>query len=106
MADIIVPGTSGVNSNSAGNGGYSMKQWEADIAKIKPRFFDIYFLGPLMIYFAATSKRPLGVWPRRILFTAGVYTIYRNWQAYKAVPSLVMNAPTLITESMDVSTNL
>lgn len=78
--------------------GYSLAQFEADIAKIKPRAFDIYFLGPLMIYFAMQAKKPLGKWPRRVLFTAGVYTIYRNWQAYKALPRTVKNL-SLLQES-------
>jgi len=68
---------------------YSAEQFEADLQKIGPRPFDIYALGPLLIYFAFKGKKPLGRWSRRILFTAGLYTIFRNWQNYKSIPQTV-----------------
>jgi hypothetical protein len=68
---------------------YSFAQFEADLMKVQPRPIDVYFLGPFMIYFALRAKKGMGRWTRRILFTAGIYTIYRNWQAYKALPQTV-----------------
>lgn len=65
---------------------YSFEQFERDIESMQPRPFDIYVLGPFMVWFAVASKKSMGRWPRRLLFTAGVYTIFRNWQAYRDFP--------------------
>lgn len=46
------------------------------------RKFDIYALGPFMLY-AATRKKALGPWARRTLFVAGIMTIVYNWKAYR-----------------------
>ena len=75
---------------------YSLERFEQDLARMRPRAFDIYFLGPFMIYFAVRSKAGMGRWTRRILFTAGVYTIYRNWQAYKSIPATAAEYASLI----------
>lgn len=89
MAEIILPKGEPMEDIGTGIPGYSWEQFEADIAKIKPRVFDIYILGPFMIYFAMKSKKGMGRWTRRMLFTAGLYTVYRNWQSYKTLPETV-----------------
>lgn len=68
---------------------YSMIEFETDLAKMQPRAFDIYLLGPFMVYFAMKAKRPMGRWTRRMLFGAGVYMTYRNWQRYKDIPNAI-----------------
>lgn len=49
----------------------------------KIRVFDVYALGPFMVWYAMRSK-DMGAWPRRALFVSGVYTIIYNWKNYKA----------------------
>jgi hypothetical protein len=53
-------------------------------ASQKVRLFDIYALGPALIY-AATRKAPLGRWTKRTLFIAGVMTIVYNWKRYRSI---------------------
>lgn len=48
------------------------------------RLFDIYALGPVLLY-AATRKRPLGRWTKRTLFVAGIMTIVYNWSKYRTI---------------------
>lgn len=57
----------------------------AEAAKAqKVRAFDIYALGPFMIWAAlASGKGALPRWPRRMLFVAGVYTIIYNLDNYR-----------------------
>lgn len=72
---------------------YSLAQWEADLQKLKPRAFDTYALPGFIIYAAIKSKRGLGKLPRRVLFVAGVYMIYRNWQTYKNALAMLKQKP-------------
>lgn len=62
---------------------YSLEQFEQDIQKIKPRFFDTYILPAFMLWFAIYSKKSMNRWPRRVLFTSGIYMLYRNYADYK-----------------------
>lgn len=48
------------------------------------RLFDIYALGPVLLY-AATRKQPLGRWTKRTLFVAGIMTIVYNWKKYRTI---------------------
>jgi hypothetical protein len=50
----------------------------------KVRVFDIYFLGPFLLY-AATRKTPLSKWTKRTLFVAGCMTMVYNWSKYKSI---------------------
>lgn len=60
-----------------------------DAIKSQPvRAFDIYALGPFLVW-AAMQKKPLGKWTRRVLFTAGVYTVIYNWKNYMEVKKMV-----------------
>jgi len=54
----------------------------------KVRAFDVYALGPFMIWYAWKSKG-VGSWPRRALFISGVMTIYYNWENYKKVKAVL-----------------
>lgn len=47
------------------------------------RPFDKYILPAFMLWYAWRSKQGMGRWSRRILFTAGVYAVYRNLTAYR-----------------------
>ncbi|MHC4620007.1 MAG: hypothetical protein ACYTEQ_19855 [Planctomycetota bacterium] len=61
---------------------YSMEQFEQDVQAFKPRIFDTYILpGFLMIY--AYKSKEMRKTARRILFTSGIYMMYRNWMEYK-----------------------
>lgn len=62
--------------------GYSLRQLEADIQAVQPRFFDIWVVPPVMLWFAVKAKgMPRNA--RRILFAGGVYSMYRNYTRYK-----------------------
>lgn len=61
---------------------YSLEQFEADVQNFKPRTFDTYILpGFLMIY--AFKSKQMKKTARRILFTSGIYMMYRNYSEYK-----------------------
>ena len=72
--------------------GYSMEQWEQDVAALQPRVFDTYVLPLFLIGYAMVSKRAMGRWPRRLLFLAGVYMTYRNWSTYKELTASLAQA--------------
>lgn len=57
--------------------------WRKDLDRIRPRFIDTYILPGFMLWFAYASKSSMGRWPRRILFTGGMYMLYRNAKTYR-----------------------
>jgi hypothetical protein len=61
---------------------YSLEQFEQDVQGFKPRVFDTYILPAFMMYYAVKSKGMRKV-ARRILFTSGIYMMYRNYSEYK-----------------------
>lgn len=61
----------------------AINELESAVSEVKPRAFDIYALGPLLIYAAFAGKKPLPRWPRRALFVAGCFTIIYNIKAYR-----------------------
>ena len=80
-AEVIETGTP--PGPGAGTGPlYSMSQFEQDLEKFKPRIFDTYILPGFMMFYAWKSK-DMKKTARRILFTAGVYMMYRNYSEYK-----------------------
>lgn len=72
---------------------YTLKNFETDITSIKPRIFDTYILPGFLMYYAIKSKE-MKKNTRRMLFVAGVYTAYRNYNDYK---KLIMNLRTMIS---------
>jgi hypothetical protein len=54
----------------------------------KVRAFDMYALGPFMLWYAYKSKG-MGAWPRRALFVSGVMTIYYNLDNYRKVKAVI-----------------
>lgn len=63
---------------------YSAEQFEQDVQNFKPRIFDTWILPGFMIYYAVKSKE-MRRNARRILFTSGVYMMYRSYSEYKRV---------------------
>lgn len=61
---------------------YSMSQFEKDIESIRPRVFDTYILPGFMMVYAYRSKGMKRI-ARRMLFTSGIYMMYRNYSEYK-----------------------
>lgn len=57
---------------------------ESLIKSQKVRAFDIYALGPFMMWYAVRSKE-MGRWPRRALFISGFMTMLYNYENYKKV---------------------
>lgn len=66
----------------------AIENFDALAAAQPVRKFDIYALGPLMLY-AATRKSKLGPWTRRSLFVAGCMTIVYNWKAYREASNVL-----------------
>jgi hypothetical protein len=61
---------------------YSMEQFEKDVQAFRPRIFDTYILPGFLMFYAYKSK-DMRRMARRILFTSGIYMMYRNWSEYK-----------------------
>lgn len=55
---------------------------ESIIKSQKVRTFDIYVLGPFMMWYSVKSKG-MGRWPRRALFISGFMTTLYNYDSYK-----------------------
>lgn len=53
------------------------------------RAFDIYILGPFMVWYAMKSK-DMGRWPRRALFVSGIMTTVYNYQNYRKLQEEVL----------------
>jgi len=69
---------------------YSLSQFETDIESLsKPRLFDTYILPGFLLFYALRSKSAMSRSARRILFTAGIYMVYRNYAQYKATAQSV-----------------
>jgi hypothetical protein len=62
------------------------QELEAQIAGMKPRFFDTYLLPPFMLYFAFKAKSMPKI-ARRMLFGAGIYMAMRSYTEYKTALS-------------------
>lgn len=61
---------------------YSVEQFEQDIENFKPRTFDTFILPGFLMFYAVKSKE-MKKTARRILFTSGIYMMYRNYSEYK-----------------------
>lgn len=64
----------------------------------KVRAFDVYALGPFMMWYAVKSKG-MPRWPRRALFISGFMTMVYNYENYKKVKAW------LETEGKDFATD-
>lgn len=55
------------------------------------RLFDMFALGPFMMWYAMKSggKRGMGKWPRRALFVSGAMTVLYNWNNYRNIKSIL-----------------
>lgn len=64
---------------------------ENQIESQEVRLFDMFALGPFMIWYALASKKKGGMdkWPRRALFVSGVMTIIYNYKNYKNIVPIV-----------------
>lgn len=61
---------------------YTPADFEADIQKIRPRFFDTWVL-PVFVAGYAVKSKGMGRMARRMLFSSGIYMAYRNYAEYK-----------------------
>lgn len=66
------------------NGQY-IKSIEAGIENVATRPFDMYVLGPFLIYYGLKSKTmpPLA---RKFIVTAGIWQLFYNWRKYREIP--------------------
>lgn len=71
--------------------GYNLAKLEADIQSVQPRFFDVWVIPPLMMWFATKAKEmPRNA--RRMLFAGGIYAFYRNYSRYKKAVTKLASA--------------
>lgn len=61
---------------------YTLKDFEEDIERIKPRAFDTWILPAFLAGYAIKS-RGMPKTARRILFSSAIYMSYRNYSVYK-----------------------
>lgn len=61
----------------------TIQEIEQEILKMKPRFFDVYILPSILVYFSL-SKKGKTKNRNRILFVSGVYMFLRNYGNYKS----------------------
>jgi hypothetical protein len=61
---------------------------ESLIKSQKVRAFDIYALGPFMMWYSVRSKE-MPRWPRRALFISGFMTMLYNYENYKKVKNWI-----------------
>lgn len=73
---------SGVQTPGPGVSIYSPAQFEKDLAAMKPRLFDTYILPAFLCLYAIKDKG-MRVNARRMLFIAGIYMGYLNYNKYK-----------------------
>lgn len=61
---------------------------EALLKSQKVRAFDIYALGPFMVWYSVKSKG-VSPWAKRALFVSGIMTVVYNYQNYKKAQELL-----------------
>jgi hypothetical protein len=66
----------------------TLAEMESLIKSQKVRAFDIYVLGPFMMWYSVKSKG-MSAWPRRALFISGFMTTLYNYENYKKVKTWV-----------------
>lgn len=74
---------------------YSLNQFEQDVQNFRPRLFDTYILPGFILYYAYKSKG-MRRNARRILFTSGIYMMYRNYSEYKKAAVKMQEALALV----------
>jgi len=80
---------------------YTLEQFDRDMETVQPRAFDTYVLPAFLMFYAIRSKNAMGRWPRRILFTSGVYMLYRNWSQIKGLMSQIRERAGLLAEQSE-----
>ena len=61
---------------------------ETQIEKLKKRPFDLYVVGPFMVWYGLRSKKMPKI-ARRMLVTAGLFQIGYAWKSYRELPGAV-----------------
>lgn len=85
-----------------------MTTLEAALENQKPRLFDMFALGPFMLWYALKSgKRTMGPWSRRALFVSGAMTIVYNWKNYQNIQAILTDKVNQVQQvSNDLSTQI
>ena len=52
------------------------------LESVQPRFFDTYILGPFLVWYGIKSGGAMNKNVRRIMVSAGIWTLFRNWKEY------------------------
>jgi len=79
---------------------------EALVKSQKVRAFDVYALGPFMMWYSVKSKG-MGRWPRRALFISGLMTMVYNYENYKKVQAWIRTqGPDALANPLDALKSL
>ncbi len=82
---------------------YTLENFESDVAKLQPRFVDVWVIPPALIYLSL-SQKGLGRWPRRLMLGAGLYMLLRNYGNYKAAAQSMAGIAQSKTPLVDTKT--
>jgi len=62
---------------------------EASIEAIKKRPFDLYVIGPFMVWYGLKSKN-MPKFSRRLLVTGGIFQVWYSWRSYRELPNTII----------------
>lgn len=62
---------------------------ESAIESIKQRPFDLYVIGPFMIWYGLRSKQ-MPKMARRLMVTGGIFQVFYAWRSYRELPETLI----------------
>lgn len=62
---------------------------ENAIENIKQRPFDLYVIGPFMVWYGLRSKK-MPKFARRLMVTGGIFQIWYAWRSYRELPQTII----------------
>ncbi len=74
---------------------------EAAIEEIEKRPFDLYVLGPFLVWYGLRSKG-MPKLARRIIVTSGIFQVWYAWRDYRELPEAIASR---IKDPLNESTN-
>lgn len=70
----------------------NLAEIEKTIEDAQVRGFDVYVLGPFLIWYGLRSKG-MHRYARRVMVTAGIWQIIYHWKQYKGAPDAIAQLP-------------
>lgn len=75
----------------------AIEKLEDLLSEVKTRPFDMYILGPFLIWYGLRSK----IMPklaRKLLISAGIWQLYYNWNKIRQLPEAIRGAPEQVSQ--------